>query len=172
MPFPGDKAYWLEVFLQQLPLLGHRNWIVIADAAYPLHSSGGIKTIETGADHFEVLEEILRRLKATPHVRPIVFLDQELQFVSDQDAFGVNSYRQSLSTSLGGLGANSLMHEQIIDMLNAAGESFQILIFKTTLIIPYTSIFLQLDCKYWTEDAERALRKRLIGQPAGGDFPN
>ncbi|WP_018627727.1 hypothetical protein [Niabella aurantiaca] len=33
---PGNKtAGWQEQFRDQLPLLGHRNWIIIADKAYP-----------------------------------------------------------------------------------------------------------------------------------------
>jgi len=32
-----------------LPLFGHRNWIVVADSAYPAHSMPGIETIVSGA---------------------------------------------------------------------------------------------------------------------------
>ena len=31
----GAATNWLATLQKQLPLLGHRNWIVIADAAYP-----------------------------------------------------------------------------------------------------------------------------------------
>lgn len=50
-------------------------------------------------------------------------------------------------------------HEAIIHNLDAAGQLFNVLILKTTLRIPYTSIFLELECGYWNADAEKRLRK-------------
>ena len=41
---------WRVKVQQELPLLGHRNWIMIVDSAYPLQVSPGIETIETGMD--------------------------------------------------------------------------------------------------------------------------
>jgi hypothetical protein len=38
---------------------------------------------------------------------------------------------------------------------------YQILILKTTLTIPYTTVFLQLDCGYWSDAAEKRLRHSL-----------
>src|SRR5665213_988847 len=35
---------WTMVLDERLPLYGHRNWIVIADSAYPLQSAPGIET--------------------------------------------------------------------------------------------------------------------------------
>jgi len=36
------SAKWEDVLKDRLPLYGHRNWIVIADSAYPAQSSGGV----------------------------------------------------------------------------------------------------------------------------------
>jgi hypothetical protein len=44
-----SSSNWQTKLHQQLPLLGHRNWILIVDSAYPLQVSPGIETIETGA---------------------------------------------------------------------------------------------------------------------------
>ena len=41
------------------------------------------------------------------------------------------------------------------------GKTFHIVILKTTLTVPYTSVFLQLNCKYWSDDAEGQLRKAM-----------
>jgi hypothetical protein len=35
---------------------------------------------------------------------------------------------------------------------------FRILIVKTDMIIPYTSVFFELDCGYWNAEAEGRLR--------------
>ena len=41
-----DKvADWKTFLKEELPLLGHRNWIVVTDMAYPLQTNPGIKTI-------------------------------------------------------------------------------------------------------------------------------
>ena len=50
---------WQTRVAQVMPLLGHRNWILIVDSAYPLQSATGIETIETGAGQLEVLHHVL-----------------------------------------------------------------------------------------------------------------
>ncbi len=42
-----------------LPLFGHRNWIVVADSAYPAQSKPGIETIVSGAGQVEVARRVL-----------------------------------------------------------------------------------------------------------------
>ena len=49
---------WRIKLNQELPLLGHRNWIMIVDSAYPLQVSPGVETIETGADLPQVLRVV------------------------------------------------------------------------------------------------------------------
>ncbi|MCU0782363.1 MAG: hypothetical protein MUF04_14880, partial [Akkermansiaceae bacterium] len=39
---------WEALLASELPRLGHRNFIVIADSAYPLQSAPGIRTVATG----------------------------------------------------------------------------------------------------------------------------
>jgi hypothetical protein len=45
--------------------------------------------------------------------------------------------------------------------LDEAGKTFNVLILKTNLTLPYTSVFLELDCGYWSEEAEQRLRAAL-----------
>ena len=40
---------WMDTLAGYLPALGHRNWIVVADSAFPLQISPGIETIVTGS---------------------------------------------------------------------------------------------------------------------------
>ncbi|MDR3740367.1 MAG: RbsD/FucU domain-containing protein [Terracidiphilus sp.] len=152
---------WELVLSHTLPDFGHRNWIVIADAAYPAHSSPGIKTIATGADHLDVLRKVMAALSSQKHVRPIIYADQELARVSDNDAPGVDAYRSALQHLLASHDLQVLPHEQIISRLDQAASLFRVLILKTTLCIPYTSVFLSLDCGYWTAEAEARLRTSL-----------
>lgn len=152
---------WQDQLDEELPLLGHRNWILIVDSAYPLQVSPGIETIETNADQLSVLKAVLQRFTSMKHVRPIIFEDQELSFVPEGDAPGVTRYRSELKALLGTQPVQLLPHEQIIGKVDEVGKTFRVLVLKTTLTIPYTSVFLQLDCKYWGSDAESKLRKTM-----------
>src|SRR5271163_538726 len=105
---------WKAKVVESMPLLGHRNWIVIVDSAYPLQSSPGVETIDTNADHLAVLDYVLGALKNTKHIRPIVHTDKELGFLAEQDAPGVSRYREELKAHLSGLPADAILHQTLI----------------------------------------------------------
>jgi L-fucose mutarotase/ribose pyranase (RbsD/FucU family) len=146
---------------ERLPVLGHRNWIVIADSAYPLQSRPGIETIHVGGDQLAAVREALAACDAAKHVRPEVFVDAELSAVDERDAPGVTAYRDGLAKDLGNRPVERLAHEQIITELDKAAETFRVVIIKTDGTIPYTSVFLRLNCGYWNGDAEKRLRAAL-----------
>lgn len=160
---PDSHSDWRARINAALPLLGHRNWILVVDSAYPLQVSPGIETIETGAPQTEVLHYVLNAVSRSIHVRPDIFLDAELPYVSDQDAPGASAYRQDLAGILRGLPVQSQLHEKLLSTVNDAGQSFHILVLKTTQTIPYTSVFIRLNCQYWSDDAEARLRARMAG---------
>jgi D-ribose pyranose/furanose isomerase RbsD len=155
------SAEWQTRLAQVLPLLGHRNWIMIVDSAYPLQSSTGVETIETNTDQMEVIRQVLSAIDKSIHVRPIVYMDAELPYVPEKDAPGVNAYREGIKTVLAGQKITSLPHEQIISKVDEVGKTFHIVVLKTTMTVPYTSVFLQLNCKYWSDDAEARMRKAM-----------
>jgi len=157
----ATPADWRARLNEELPLLGHRNWIAVVDSAYPLQTSAGIETIETDADQLDVVRQVLDAISKTKHVRPVIFTDAELKLVPETDAPGVTSYREALGNVLKTSGATSLPHEQIISRLDEAGKTFHILILKTRMTIPYTSVFLRLDCGYWTDNQEKQLREKM-----------
>ena len=154
---------WQSRLAHVLPLLGHRNWIMIVDSAYPLQSSSGVETIETNTDQMEVIRQVLRAVSSSIHVRPIVYMDAELPFVPEKDAPGVTAYREGIRTVFAGQKITSLPHEQIIAKVDEVGKTFHIVVLKTTMTVPYTSVFLQLNCKYWSDDAEAQMRKAMSG---------
>jgi hypothetical protein len=154
---------WRIKLNQELPLLGHRNWIMIVDSAYPLQVSPGVETIETHDDLPQVARVVLDTLDHSIHVTPNVYLDAELPYVTDQAAPGVSVYRQHLKEILKDRPVKSLPHENLIKQINDAGQTFHILVLKTNMAIPYTSVFLQLDCKYWPPQAEQQLRQAMDG---------
>ncbi|MBO0857414.1 MAG: hypothetical protein J2P21_02980 [Chloracidobacterium sp.] len=157
----GALLSWRRLLRLRLPVYGHRNWIVIADSAYPAQSRAGIETIVTDGDQLVVVREVLSQLSKYQHVRPTVYLDAELSYVAENYAPGIGAYRDWLKKLLGELDVHSAPHEQIIDKLDEAGEKFNVLILKTNLTLPYTSVFLKLDCGYWSSEAEQRLRETM-----------
>jgi L-fucose mutarotase/ribose pyranase (RbsD/FucU family) len=162
-----EAESWESRFRRLLPLYGHRNWIVVADSAYPAQANPGIETVFTGDDHTEVLKTVLDAIGASIHVRSNVYVDAELKHVEEEDAPGVTALRKEMTRLLAGKNTRDLAHEEIIARLDRAGKLFRILILKSTLSIPYSSVFLELDCGYWSEAAEDRLRRVQATEKAG-----
>ena len=160
-----EATAWQGRLDSQLPRMGHRNWIVVADAAYPLQSAAGIETIATGQGQIEVLRRVLKQVEAAPHIRAIVMLDAELNALSEKDAPGITAYRSELKAILKDRQVRVMPHEEIITKLDGAAKLFSILLLKTNMTLPYTSIFLELDCGYWTAEKEQRLRDSLKNKP-------
>lgn len=92
---------------------------------------------------------------------PLFFVDKEMTYVSEKYAKGIENYRINLNKILEGKTVKSMLHEDIIKELDTSAKVFDVLIIKTNLTIPYTSIFFQLDCGYWNAEAENKLRTNL-----------
>jgi L-fucose mutarotase/ribose pyranase (RbsD/FucU family) len=156
-----SSSGWKRLIEDRLPLLGHRNWIVVADAAYPAQSNSGIETVASGLSQQDTIEAVLALLRPCLHVHPLVHLDRELTFVEEQDAPGIDDYRSWLKTALQEFTVDATPHEEIIARLDRAAQMFSVLIVKSTMLLPYTSVFLELDCGYWNAEAEGRLRAAL-----------
>ena len=152
---------WKEKLQKELPLLGHRNWIVVADSAYPLQTAPGIETIYVDADQLEVVKGVLAELAKTKHVKPAIYTDAEMKFVAEKNSPGIGAYRAGLEKILKNQPAQVLPHEEIIGKLDEAGKTFKVLLIKTPLTKPYTSVFFQLECGYWNADSEAELRRAM-----------
>ncbi len=161
----APRSDWHAKLAQQLLLLGHRNWILVVDSAYPLQVSPGVEVVETSADQLAVVTTVLTALDRSIHVTPNIYLDAELPYVPQQNFPRLNAYRDSLKKTLQGRPVQSLPHEQLIAKVSEAGKDFHILVLKTNMAMPYTSVFLQLDCKYWGPNDEQKLRQAMKASP-------
>jgi hypothetical protein len=159
---------WRAKVAEALPLLGHRNWILIVDSAYPLQAGPGIETVETGANQLEVVRSVLGAIDRSIHVRPVIQMDAELPFVPDEDAPGASAYRAEIGDLLRAYPIESLAHDKVIANVEEASKHFNVLVLKTTMTVPYTSVFIRLDCKYWSAAAEKRLRAKMA---AAGQAP-
>lgn len=172
-PAALETAGWQSRVSHDLPLMGHRNWILIVDSAYPLQSAPGVETLVTGADELDVLNYVLGAIHGSIHVRPNIFMDAELPFVQEEDAPGVSAYRDAIAKIFDGVNVASEPHEQLIHDVDDSSKLVHVLILKTRLAIPYSSVFIRLNCKYWGDDAEERLRAKMgPSEPAQQPAPS
>jgi hypothetical protein len=160
-PAASKALTWEQRLSQELPALGHRNWIVVADSAFPLQISPGIEVVVSGEDHFIVLEKVLKAIDNSRHIRPRIYLDRELSFVSEDLAPGIDGCRAELKGLLEGRDVTSILHEELIARLDQVARTFRILMIKTNLALPYTSVFMELDCGYWSQENEAKMRDKM-----------
>ena len=149
---------WKSQIRDKLMAYGHRNWIVVADAAYPQQSNPAIQTMVIDAGQLEAVEFVADLIGNLNHVDANVFMDKEMAYVEEKNAKGIENYRNKLNNILRGKPIESRLHEDIIKELDKAAELFDVLILKTDLTVPYTSVFFQLECGYWNAESEEDLR--------------
>lgn len=156
-----EQLSWRHELDARAARYGHRNIIAIVDSAYPSQSKPGVEMIVTGEDQLAVVREVLRVVGDQKHVRPSVFTDAELASVAEADAPGISAYRSQLNDMLKDLPHAAAPHEKIIATLDETSQTFNVLLLKTNLTLPYTSVFIRLECGYWSDDAEQRLRAAL-----------
>ncbi len=155
MPNP----YLPESLLAQIKLLGHRNWILITDAAYPVQIGPGIETIAVDAEVGQVLSEVLDQTQSSGHIRPIIWRDAESQDLQVKSTDGIRIPEEILCNR--GLESKFDLHESLISTIDSAAKTFKVLVLKTNTKLAYSTVFLELQCGYWTQDEESRLRKTL-----------
>jgi len=108
-----------------------------------------------------VTRKVMEAIASSVHVRANIYTDAELQHVPEEDAQGIDWFRLQLAQLLQQQPVQPIPHDEIIGKLDQAALSFQILLVKTKSVLPYTSIFFELDCGYWSAEAEQRLRKTI-----------
>ena len=152
---------WKSELGDILKVYGHRNWVVVADAAYPRQSHPAIQTINIDASQLEAVEFVSELIDQSSHVDANIYVDKEMAFVDEKYARGIEAYRNSLAQKLKGKTLKRLPHVDIIRKLDESANLFNVLILKTDLTIPYTSVFFQLECGYWDSQSEEILRSAM-----------
>ena len=152
---------WKEILQEDLHLLGHRNWILVVDKAFPEQSSAGMKYLYVEQDLLPTLDYVLKAVDGSTHVKPIIYQDKELSFISEEQAPGIEEFRNQAAKTLAGKDVNTLLHDEVFGMLDESSSLFRVLVIKTHCTLPYTSVFLQLDCSYWGPENEKVLREQM-----------
>ena len=158
---PVTQQDWKQKLQSELSLLGHRNWILVVDKAFPLQNAEGIKTIDTDENLLDVLSYTLEQVENASHVKPIIYTDKELGYMSPAMVPEIDKYRESLAGIIGESDIRELLHDTVFVKIDEASKLFSILVLKTNETIPYSSVFLELDCRYWSSEKESGLRELM-----------
>lgn len=157
----GSPKNWEQEFYAKLPMLGHRNWILIVDKAFPEQNAPGMEYIYANESLNSVLKQVLTQVNQSGHVKPVVYQDKELDYITEQQAAGVTQFKAALKSTLGNQSVQTMLHDSVFKKLDTESKLFKVLVIKTNEVIPYTSVFLQLDCAYWNGDKEKQLRESI-----------
>lgn len=165
-PNPSEQSLakpieWKTQLKSQLSEFGHRNWILIVDKAYPSLNSLGVITIDTQDDLLNVLDYSLKQIDSATHIKPILYTDKELNYITQNQVPNIIDYRKNLLKMIGTYQPKVMLHDSVFVRIDEASKLFKVLVLKTNEVIPYSSVFLQLECKYWSAEKEQQLRKAM-----------
>ena len=59
------------------------------------------------------------------------------------------------------LGLRSSCVAELIAKMDQIGKTFKILMIKTNMALPYTTVFMDLDCGYWSPENEAKMRELM-----------
>lgn len=151
---------WKTEFKKVLPLLGHRNWILVVDKAFPLQSAAGMTYINSSEPIENVLDYVLNSIDNESHIKPVIYTDKELGQLS-QFGGAEAAMVQTISSALQGREVHSFLHDEVFAKLDTASKLFNVVVIKTEATVAYSSVFVELDCGYWTAEKEQQLRASL-----------
>ena len=150
--------------VREVQALGNRNWIVIADESFPLHTRRGVRTLLVDKEVPEVLSGVIDVLENQQHVSPIFYRTRELGYVENDNAPGVDAFRVAVNEALRGYEIRELQYRSLSVVLEDASKTFAVLVIKTKTALPYSSIFIELDSGYWDQNSEQKLRASMESQ--------
>ncbi len=158
---------WRKEVRQSVLSLGYGNWVVIADASYPHHNKWGVDVINVSAEVPEVVDALINEIESTQHVKPLFYLPRELRLIAQEQAPGIELYRDQLKASLHGHAPRELEERILNGLVKTSAEEYNVLVIKTQTSLPYSSVFIEMDSGYWDTDAEIKLREAIQRENQG-----
>ncbi len=155
-----SKQSWKDSFQELLPLLGHRNWILVVDKAFPLQTASGMTYLDSTEDMDSALSYVLGAVGDSSHIKPIIYVDKELsvlKHIGTEEAEMADKLEEALKE----YPVEHILHDEVFAKLEAASKMFHVVVIKTESTVAYSSVFMELDCGYWTAEKESALRALL-----------
>jgi len=160
---------WAASLSGELRALGYRNWIIIAESSYPVHSRRGVRTVVVDAETPEILDYVVDYFDRSENVRPSFSTAHELTFVKNDNAPGIDEFRARLKKALHGHDVRQMDHRALSLLAESDSADFAVLVIKTNTALPYTNVFVELDSGYWDRDSEDKLRAAIKAKAKARD---
>lgn len=155
------EVQWRGLITKQIRELGQRNWIVVADAAFPSLSERGVETITTDAEALPALRATLEILAQSGHVQPTLYTPSELRYVYESDAPGTGAYRSAVEQLFRSFKSGTSPLDGLIARIQETAKTYRVLVIKTRMTLPYGAAFLQLEPAAWSAEAEKRVRDAM-----------
>lgn len=152
---------WLGTLRHELNYLGARNWIVVAEAAFPIQSRRGLRVIQIDGEIPEIVDGVEQVIEEKHHVKPRLYVTSEIGSVPYDYAPGIKNFRKQLKSALHGRETVELDNEMLMRMLNDTSKTYRVLVIKSRTALPYSSVFMELGSGYWDAESESALREGM-----------
>lgn len=156
-----SRMPWLGKLRHELGYLGARNWVVVAEAAFPIQSRPGLRVIRVDGDIPNVVDGVEQLIEEKHHVKPRLYVTTEAGSVPYDYAPGIKNYRKQLQEALHGRETLRLDNAMLMRMLNDTSKTYRVLVIKTRTALPYSSVFMELGSGYWDAESESALRDTM-----------
>ena len=158
---PPAPRPWAAEVNREVMSMGYGNWIVIAEASFPVHSRRGVRTLVVDGEIPDILDQVVTALEYSESVKPFFTTAKELPYVENNRAPGIDMFRGQLKTALHGHGTREMDYRTLGLLLESEANKFAVLVLKTKTALPYTSVFIELRSNYWDVDSERDMRQRM-----------
>lgn len=160
-PIPAAPRPWAAGVTREVQSMGYGNWIVIAEASFPVHSRRGVRTLVVDGEIPDVLDQVVTALEYSESVKPFFTTARELPYVQNDRAPGIDMFRGQLQTALHGHATRQMDYRALGLLLESEANKFAVLVLKTKTALPYTSVFIELQSNYWDVESERAMRQQM-----------
>ena len=158
----SDRARpWKQTIRHELAFLGANNWVIVAEAAFPVQNRRGLRVISIDADIPDLVDGIEQVIEEKHHVKPRIYVTSEIGHVKYDYAPGVKHYRKQLESALHGRETISLNNAMLMRMLNDTSRTYRVLVIKSRTALPYSSVFMELGSGYWDSESESVLRDAM-----------
>ena len=152
---------WIKLVNTEILELSKFSWIIVTDPAFASLNQRSITTVTVDSSSPEVLEEVFSILENNGQVDSKIYFSKESRFLKESDIPGIREFKIKRENAIEGRKTRALDHLALEILLMDAQKKYRVLIIETNTLIPYSSIFLELESAYWDGESETALRKRM-----------
>ena len=153
----APSCFSAQRIIAQLPLARPGNWIVVAGPDSPFADLSNTERLALGEDHLESITTIAEAVLGTDHLRGVVYLAAELEFLTQADAPGISELRSELHSRLADFpleDVHQIPREEILALVEEAAVVRRVAVIETNGP-PHAAVVFALDLPDRATDRSR-----------------